>query len=231
MSELQQSAGLNLGEIERAIESGHAMSIARGYQGAIYLYETNGVRYVIKAALGRGVLRILRTAMLRNEFASYQRLHGFAGSPRCDGLVGGKYLVLEYVEAESARHAVIVDPELFFDIFLRYIGEMHERGVAHGDLKRKDNVLVVQGKQPCIIDFGTAIRRKDGFAPINHFLFGLARQTDLNGWIKLKYRKRMSEISAADRVYYRRMISEVVVRETRRLFKHLRRGLFRSSRR
>ena len=231
MSERLEPSGISDADISRAIESGQSIRVARGYQGAIYLYEKNGVRYVVKAALGRGLFRIFRTFMLRNEFAAYQRLHGFAGSPRCYGLVGGKYLVLEYIEGESARHAVINDPELFFDMLRRFIAEMHERGIAHADLKRKDNLLVIAGKQPCILDFGVAIRRKDGLAPINRFLFRLARQTDLNAWIKLKYRKRMSEISAADRVYYRRTVFETALRETKRFYKHLKKRLFRQARR
>lgn len=205
--------------------------LGKGYQGEIYLYRSDEERYVVKVALGRGPLRVLRTRMLRNEFAAYQRLEGFAGSPCCFGLLDGKYLVLEYVDAESIRSAKIADAETFFHRLFCFIDEMHERGVAHADLKRKDNLMVVNGTRPCIIDFGIAIIRKDGFAPLNHALFKLARQFDRNAWIKLKYRKRMSEISAEDRIYYHRTFIETLLRETKRIYKRLKKRLFCSGRR
>jgi predicted Ser/Thr protein kinase len=213
-------------EIVRSIEGGNSARIGHGYQGAIYLHEIDGQRCVIKAAIGRGLLRAVRVRMLRNEFAAYQRLEGFSGSPRCYGFVNDKYLVLQYVDGRSVRHAPITNPPLFFEMLFRNIVEMHRRGIAHADLKRKDNLLVIGGERPCIVDFGTAIIRKEAFAPLNHFLFKLACQFDLNAWIKLKYRKRMGEISPADRVYYHRTIFESSLREAKRVYKRLRRKLF-----
>jgi RIO-like serine/threonine protein kinase len=217
--------------IESATADRLANRLGAGYQGDIYLYQTDEERYVIKAARGRGLFRVLRTRMLRNEFAAYQRLEGFAGSPRCYGLIDGKYLVLEYVDAVSVRVGQIVNPEIFFQSLFGFINEMHKRGVAHADLKRKENLLVVNGERPCIVDFGVAIVRTDGFAPFNHALFKLARQFDLNAWIKLKYRKRMSEISAEDRIYYHRTLIETALRETKRAYKRLKRKAFPAAKR
>jgi predicted Ser/Thr protein kinase len=218
-------------EIIRWIESKALERLGYGYQGEIYLYQKDGERFVVKSASGGRLLRFLRARMLCNEFAAYQRLQGFAGSPRCYGLLNGKYLVLEYIAGISVRHAPISDPAHFFDSLFVFIRELHARGVAHADLKRKDNLLVVNGSRPYVVDFGMAIMRKEGFAPLNHFLFKLACQFDLNAWIKLKYRKRMSEISAADRAYYHRTIIETSLRETKRVYKRIKRKLLRQPRR
>lgn len=204
-----------------------AERVGRGHQGEIHLYEKDGRRLVIKTACGRGVPRWLRAHMLRREFAAYQRLQGFAGSPRCHGLLEGKYLVLDYVPGDSIRHASITNPARFFDQLFALTRELHARGVAHADLKRMDNLLVVDGSRPYIIDFGVAILRKEGFAPVNHFLFRLACRFDLNAWIKHKYRKRMSEISDPDRAHYRRTLIETVFRETKRAYTTIKRRLTR----
>ncbi|MGH8770668.1 MAG: hypothetical protein ACREV2_05735, partial [Burkholderiales bacterium] len=212
-------------------ESAAPSRFGRGYQGEIYLYEKDSERFIVKFASGRGVLRWLRARMLRNEFAAYQRLRGFEGSPCCYGLLNGKYLVLAYMNGIPIRRAPISDPARFFDSLFVFIKELHARGVAHADLKRQDNLLVVDGSRPCLVDFGMAVLRKEGFAPVNHFLFRLACQFDLNAWIKLKYRKRMAEISTADRAYYHRTLIESGLRETKRAYKWIKRLLLRPSRR
>ena len=206
--------------IERSIaESSHLL--AQGYQGQVYLYQGARLSYVIKAASGRGALRWLRTRMLRHEHRVYTRLDGFAGSPRCYGLLRGRYLVLEYIAAQPLRQAPIDDRETFYRDLLDFIKELHRRGVAHSDLKRKDNLLVVDGRRPCLIDFGAAILRKGGFAPLNHFLFRTAQRFDFNAWIKLKYNNRLDEVSANDKIYYQRTWVEKAARRTKRIYKRV----------
>lgn len=206
--------------IERSVaEASHIL--AQGYQGQVYLYQDARQRYVIKAASGSGVLRWLRTRMLRREYRVYTRLAGFAGSPRCHGLLRGRYLVLEYIDGSPLRNAPIDDRAAFYNDLLGMIKELHARGIAHSDLKRKDNLLVVDGRRPCLIDFGAAIIRKRGFAPFNHFLFRTAQRFDFNAWIKLKYNNRLDEISETDSIYYRRTWVEKAARRTKRVYKRI----------
>lgn len=189
---------------------------AKGYQGAVYLYESDGRRLVVKAAAGGAVAGWLRRWMLRREYEAYRRLDGFAGSPRCYGLIDGRYLVLERIDGVSLRGGKIEDRRTYFDTLLAYIEELHRRGVAHADLKRRDNLLVIGGRLPCLVDFGAAIVRKPGFAPLNHWLYELARRFDFNAWAKLKYQGRMEEVSPEDRAYYRRTVVEIVARAIKR---------------
>jgi serine/threonine protein kinase len=196
---------------------------ASGYQGAVYLYESNDRRLVVKAAVGGGVAGRLRRWMLRREFDAYQRLTDFAGSPRCYGLIDGRYLVLEYIDAVSLRSGRIDDRRTYFDTLFAHIGELHRRGVAHADLKRRDNLLVIGGRLPCLVDFGAAIVRKPGFAPFNHYLYELARRFDFNAWAKLKYQGRMEELTPEDRPYYRRTAIEIVARAIKRPYVRLKR--------
>ncbi|OGI69926.1 MAG: hypothetical protein A2W18_14355 [Candidatus Muproteobacteria bacterium RBG_16_60_9] len=191
---------------------------ARGYQGSVYLYEGHDHRLIVKVAPGRGAHGWLQRWMLRREFDVYGRLSGFAGSPRCHGLLRDRYLVLDYVDAASLRNAPLADPGTYFDTLLRYIKELHDRGVAHADLKRRANLLVIDGRLPCLVDYGAAVVRKPGFAPINHYLYRLAQRFDFNAWAKLKYDGRFEDMTAADRVYYHRTRIERVARALKRFY-------------
>ncbi|MDX1381964.1 MAG: hypothetical protein R3233_12625, partial [Xanthomonadales bacterium] len=68
--------------------------LAVSNQGTLLRYRADGLDVVVKAAMGRGLLRALRERTLLREYAAYRRLDGLDGVPRCHGLVGGHYLVL-----------------------------------------------------------------------------------------------------------------------------------------
>jgi predicted Ser/Thr protein kinase len=190
----------------------------QGYQGCLYLHEGNGQRLILKSPPNGGLGGLVRRAMLRNERKAYSRLSEVRGVPRCYGLLHGRYLVLECVDGVPMRTAKIADREVFFETLLNLIKDLHRAGVAHGDLKKKDNVLVVQGQTPCVVDFGMAIVRKSGFAPLNHFLYDLARQFDFNAWVKLKYNKRYDNITYKDGKYYHRTFIEKVSRHVKKAY-------------
>ena len=193
-------------------------AFSHGYQGHVYLYEKNGPRFIVKAPVGWGLGRLIRQAMLRNEYRTYERLAGVLGVPKCYGLFDGRYLVLEWVDGVPIRRARITHPDMFFTTLLDVIKTLHDVGVAHGDLKKKDNLLVIDGKAPCVIDFGVAVRRKPGFAPLNHYLYNLACRFDFNAWVKLKYNRKYEDILDKDRKYYNRTMIEEVSHHIKRRY-------------
>lgn len=186
--------------------------LSRGYQGHVYLYQNKGDSLVIKAPMGWGLGKLIRLLMLRNEYRVYSKLSNMNGIPRCHGFVDNRYLVLEYIHGTPVRNALIADRNAFFEMLLALIKGLHEAGVAHTDLKKKDNVLVVDGRIPYVIDFGVAVVRKSGFAPINHYLYNLASTFDFNAWIKLKYDAKYEEVTEKDSAYYHRTVIEKVSR-------------------
>ncbi len=183
--------------------------LSHGYQGCVYLYESKGQRLVLKAPIGWGLGRFIRTAMLRREYKIYSRLSEIQNIPRCYGLIDGRYLVLEYIVGIPIKSAQLTNRSEFFEDLLNLIKELHKTGVAHTDLKKKDNLLVVKGKMPYIIDFGAAVIRKSGFAPLNHCLYNIASKFDFNAWVKLKY-DGYKNVSEKDREYYNRTVVEKI---------------------
>ena len=178
--------------------------LAAGYQGKMLHYQDAGHDCLIKVPHGRGLTRLFHRHMLRHEYEVYLQLGDFDGAPACYGLVDEQYLVLEYIAGRTIRKKRPLDEDEFHDRLFGYIRAMHARGIAHMDLKRKDNLLVKTDESPCILDFGAAVIRKQGFHPLNHYRYRIGRQFDYNAWIKHKYHDRSTdEISMIDRNYYR----------------------------
>lgn len=96
----------------------------------------------------------------------------------------------------------------FFAALLDIILSVHRAGVAHADLKRKDNILVTPDGQPRILDFGAAVVKKETGA-WNDRLYRQACQIDLNAWIKHKYLGKYDEISDEDAKYFRPTRAEI----------------------
>ena len=172
--------------------------LATSNQGTILQYQQDGHDFIIKTAMGSGPLLWLRRKTLRREYRAYRQLEGLAGIPACYGFLDRRYLLLQRVAGQPFRDAEINNCEEFFRQLLATLHSIHARGVAHGDLKSKGNLLVTGDQQPCVIDFGTAFRQKSRWHIINNWLFRTAKRLDLNAWVKHKYRGHYSQASAED---------------------------------
>jgi serine/threonine protein kinase len=176
----------------------HENVLAVRNQGTVLRYRDEGADLIVKAAMGRGLVRAVRERTLLREYQAYQRLQGLRGIPRCHGLVAGHYLVLDFVRGTPYREASWSDRDGWFSELLAVLRSVHERGVSHGDLKSKSNILVTEDEKPCVIDFGTAFIRKPGFHPLNNWLFEHSKRMDINAWVKHKYHGRYEDIEGAD---------------------------------
>jgi serine/threonine protein kinase len=71
---------------------------------------------------------------------------------------------------------------------------MHAAGVAHCDLKRKDNTLIGTDETPYLIDFGVACILRDGDGWLKRRWFELMCQMDYNAWVKLAFGRNPSQL-------------------------------------
>lgn len=184
------------------------LSLGKSNQGEVRRFRGPDYDLAIKTPSGSGPLRWLRRRSLLREYQTYQRLAGLDGFAACHGLFSERFLVLDYIEGAEFRAGRIADSEVFFAELLRIIQSMHARGVAHGDLKRKDNLRIDASGRPVILDLGTAVllRKNGGWA--HRRLFEFARQTDLNAWVKLKY-GGYGGVSPEDQRYLKRSRLEI----------------------
>jgi serine/threonine protein kinase len=196
--------------------------LGAGYQATAELYRTPFGDFVIKRARGPFLWRRLGESGLRRERDIYDRVREVTGIPRCIGLLDSKHLVLEHVPGDSYRQRQfeLKDRERFFERLFTTIENMHAAGVAHGDLKRKDNLLVGPDERPFLIDFGLAYATGSG-SPFERSFFRWVQQYDYNAWIKHKYQRRVEDISADDAKYYRPMKLELMARAIRVIWQKL----------
>jgi predicted Ser/Thr protein kinase len=200
--------------IESSLESGRN-TLATSNQGIVLLFEGDGQKLIIKSAMGRGSVRKVRQATLEREYAAYQRLQGVAGVPACYGLLAGRYLLMEFIDGTAYREASWQDRDVWFCGLLEVIRAFHARGVSHGDLKSKSNIIAGYNHKPYVIDFGTTFLHKDGFHPINNYLFEYGKRLDINAWVKHKYYGRYKDASEEDRELLNYSKLEYVVRKLR----------------
>ena len=156
-----------------------------------------------------------------HENKIYQVLNGIKGVPKCYGLTENSDLILELIEGDSFRNVeqTLDNRDQFFKDLLNVILSMHKAGISHGDLKRKDNILVSDSNQPYLIDFGTALHSKPSDTWPKSWLFNVFKQTDLNAWIKHKYTRKYDLINKDDMAYYSPNATEKIVRIIRRFWR------------
>lgn len=177
--------------------------IAESNQGLIVHVTAKPLNLAVKVPRGRGLMWHARRLSLLREHAAYQRLTGITGLPRCFGLFNGCHLALEYIQGLPLRQAVVPDQYTFYDRLRGILEAMHRRGVAHGDLKSRQNIMMTNSGEPVIVDLGTAVIRKNGWQPFNHWLFNYLCRIDFNGWVKHKYGS-YDNIADHDRHHLRR---------------------------
>lgn len=198
-----------------------AVAVGEGYQASVRRAQTPFGELVIKHPQPHGLFRRVVKASVRREFEVYKRLSGIVGVARCHGLLDGQSLILDYIPGASYRDRQydLANREAFFDAFLETLRAMHAAGVAHGDLKRKDNLVVGPGERPYVIDFGIACIRKPGGGPINRLWFDWFKQMDYNAWLKLKYGAELKNMSPADEKLHRVLWIERFMRGLRRCWR------------
>jgi len=183
--------------IERSLQQReHILAVSN--QGTILHYQREGLDLIVKTAMGRGLARKAREKTLLREFQAYQRMDGLIGVPECYGMLDDRYLVIEFIHGTPYRQAEWTDRDRWFREFLEILRSFHERGVSHGDLKSKSNIVVTRDEKPCVIDFGTAFIHKQGFHPINNRMFDHGKRMDINAWVKHKYHGRYEDIEGQD---------------------------------
>ena len=200
-----------------------AALLSTGYQGSAYLFdgEVDGkrVRLVIKRAAEGSLTGWFHRRMLRREARAYDLMASVPGVPHSPGFLDDRWLLLEYIDGEplTTRRYELTDAEAFYERLLQILHDFHAAGVSHGDLKRKQNVLVTADEQPYVIDFGTAVMRTGSLW--DRLMFRLVRRFDYHAWIKVKYGRDYDEISAADLHWYRPTLLESGFRSLQKLWR------------
>ena len=196
---------------------------------AIRVVEERGVRAVVKDfSTGRFLFR--NTAgrfLVWRESRAYRRLADLDGIPRLYRVIDGLAMVLEEVPGKSLEELEDTGtvPEAFFDALEELVARVHERGVAHCDLKRAPNTLVGEDGRPYIIDWAASISfREFAWFPANRIYRRFLRD-DQMAVIKMKLRHVPAAVTREEKIRYR--YRGVMEKRIRKIRDRLRRALKR----
>lgn len=179
--------------------------------------ESRAGELVVKSPHPNPLLAWFGRRAIRREARVYDRLQGTSGVPRSFGLAASEHLVLERIPGSTLKRlpAELEDRDRFFARLLRTIQAMHTAGVAHGDLKRKENTLVGPDETPYVIDYGVACLRNDRSRGLNRLRFEITRQMDLNAYIKMKYGPFLDRMTPEDASLHQPLFIERIARRVR----------------
>ena len=151
----------------------------KGLQSSVYLVEVAGQRAAVKdCSRTPAKFRFIAPWLIAREIKALKALEGTPGVPRFLARVDRHAFAMEFVEGRPI--AEFKPGELSLQVLenvQKSIDAIHERGVSHGDLKRRSNLIVTPDEQVYLIDFAAALV---GNRPLNFFA----------NWLQ----KRMAEI-------------------------------------
>lgn len=136
-----------------------------------------------KAWWVRGIGRL----QIAREVRAYQALGSIPGIPRLVGRIDGLAVAIERIEGEPLGHAGdrARDGAEKLGQLRAILDRIHARGVAHWDLRARDNVLVDRAGQVFVLDFASAMRLRPGGLP-HRLLFRWCRLIDESAYLKWK---------------------------------------------
>lgn len=143
--------------------------------------------------------RLLGPLLSWREARSLRKLQGLPGVPELLDRPDRRSLLMAYIPAVPVRQAEHADWPGFFASLEALLDAMHERGVAHCDLRSPDNTLVSEAGAPVLVDFVASVHRSGTWNPLGRWLFGMFRRVDRKAVVKLKSIVAPELVSEAER--------------------------------
>jgi predicted Ser/Thr protein kinase len=173
-----------------------------GYQSSVYLVQVDGQNAAVKDFAGapRAFRRWVAPFLVHREIVVLRHLQGAPGVPKYFGRIDRLAFIMEYIEGTPLSN--FKQGELPPDVFekvQRVINGIHERGVSHGDLKRRSNLILTPEGEVYLIDFAAAIIGARAGRPILNWLQKEVAQVDDKSVPRLKKFVAPELLTEADR--------------------------------
>jgi len=170
----------------------HAVKTFRqggGSRPDVLLVQMNGEQAILKdyGQTDPWFRRLVGPLSARREARALRQLEGIQGVPRLLRTLGKNALLMEYVPGSSTRE---VPPggltPLFFQQFYHLVERLHERGLAHCDLRSQGNILVGADGEPHVVDFAAHFRRGRGWNLAARWMYNKLCEADRVAVARLK---------------------------------------------
>lgn len=153
--------------IQRVVHRG------RGYQSSVYLIGLDGEVAAVKdySAAPRAFRRWVAPLLVRREIAVLKHLQGVPGVPKYFGRIDRLAFTMQYIEGTPIADFKEGElPPQAFETIQRVIDAIHARGVSHGDLKRRSNLILTPGNEIFVVDFAAAVIGEQPLHPLRNWL-------------------------------------------------------------
>jgi len=163
-------------------------------------------RFVVKDYARKSFLvRWSGALQLAREVKAYSRLEGVPGIPAFHGAVDRHAIILEYVEGIRLpkfhhKHGGVPRVVERLEALLESV---HARGIIHGDLRSRDNLLVTPAGEIFLIDFSSATVF-DVESWSGRVVFPRLRRAERRALLKWKVALAPEELTAGDIASHRR---------------------------
>lgn len=218
---------MNKGDIFRSLRrsklAGNNCGVLRrgsNTRPTIWVIERGGIRAVVKDFSGNRFFfrNTVGRFLIWREAKAYGKLKEINGVPECYGVLDGLALIVEEIPGRSLENLEKERklPRTFFDAMDKLVRSVHERGVAHCDLKRAPNTLLGTDGRPYIVDWAAAISKEEFRLPPLNLIFRRFQLDDEMAVVKLALRHAPTWVSAKQKARYDyRSTGEKIVRAVR----------------
>jgi len=161
--------------------------------GSIELFNSSKQRLLLRnTEAAHWLARPLACRLARREARALIALEGMDGIPAIVAW-DGHSLTRQWLGGKTLREQPPLD-SAYFRAALRLLRTMHRRGIAHNDLAKESNCLILNDNQPGFIDFQLAWH-----SPRRSRLFRLMAREDLRHLLKHKRYYCPESLSARQR--------------------------------
>ena len=173
----------------------------KGYQSSVYLVEVDGQRAAVKdfSRTPPRFRRYVAPWLISREIKALLALRDTPGVPRFYGRVDRYAFAMEYIEGTPIANFEPgeLSPQVL-DNVQSAIDAIHERGVSHGDLKRRSNLLVTPDEQVYLIDFAAAVVGNRKWNRLINWLQKKMAEIDDRSLLKIKKFSAPDQMTDAD---------------------------------
>jgi predicted Ser/Thr protein kinase len=144
---------------------------------------------------------------LRHERRALRRLAGLQGIPAVLGALPPCGLLLEPMPGSPItrwRRRPVAEILPMLDRLEALVARIHERGIAHLDLRKRDNILVSDDGRPGVIDFNASVLFRPG-SLASRIVFPWLRRVDHAALLKWRSLLLPDHLTPSERRRHRRM--------------------------
>ena len=172
----------------------------------IWIVEENGVRAVVKDfSKNKFFFRnTIGRFLIWRERKAYRKLRGISGVPLLYRVIDGLALVTEEIPGRNLENLEkeMKLPDSFFEAMKKLVTHIHDKGLAHCDLKRAPNTLLGDNGLPYIIDWAASISEKEFRIPPLNLIYRRFKLDDHMAITKLQLRHSPETISSEEITRY-----------------------------